>query len=226
MPSSARPSLRELFLVLRGIARVMQDSNRIDDIHRVAEITTRGRFAAILARAHARGEPPALLRDRPVLSPRTVDLPALRTLPDETLGRAFVRHLDDHGLKMYVADVSPDHVPDPDVRYLIHRYRQVHDLWHVLLGLGTSGHEEVLVHAFVLGHMRLPVSMLVVLFGTLKHGIGERRWGMVRHAVREAYHRGREASPELLWARWEDHWGEPLDEVRRRYGVRPIAAVT
>ena len=219
MSSPDRPTAREWLLVLRGIVRVMADSNRTVDIHRVAEITSRGRVRTLLEQLGANGLPD-LLRDRPYLTPQTVDLPALRRLPADTLGGAYVRHFDRHGLEMYVDPIPPSQIPDLDVRYLFHRYRQVHDIWHVLLGLGTEGHEEVLVHAFVLGHLRLPVSMLIVVLGTLKHGVTEGRWDMVRRAVPEAYRLGRDAAP-LLTVRWEHLWAQPLGEVRQRFNIRP-----
>lgn len=213
----------EWLIVLRSIVRVMQDSTRIADIHRVAEITCRHRFRSLLDDARAGGREPELLQQRPRISPESVDLDSLRQLPDSTLGGAYVRHLDAHGLEIFVAPVPPDHVPDPELRYLIHRYRQVHDIWHVLLALGTHGHEEVLVHAFVLGHLRLPVSALIVLFGTLKHVVLERRWWVLRRALYEAFSCGRAASP-LLLVPWEQMWSKPLSELRSRYGIRPILA--
>lgn len=215
-------TLREWAQVVQSTVRVMQDSNRIKDIHRVADITSRHRFQALLEDALIGGRVPEILQQRPELDPASVDLPVLRRLPADTLGGAYARHLDTHRLEMYVDPTSPEHVHDPDVRYLIHRYRQVHDIWHVLLGLGTRGHEEVLVHAFVLGHLRLPVSALVVAFGTIKHMVMEKRWAALRHSLLEAFTSGRAASP-LLMVRWEQLWEQPLDEVRRRYRVRPLA---
>lgn len=212
---------REWALVARATIRVLRNSNRTTDIHRVAEITSRDRFAALLTEARAGGQVPAMLQERPVLAPGSVDLSALRQLPATTLGGAYVRHLDAHGLEMYVDPTPADHVPDPDVRYLIHRYRQVHDIWHVLLGLGTRGHEEVLVHAFVLGHLGLPVSAMVVFFGTLKHVVMERRWSVLRHELLAAFASGREASP-LLMVCWEQQWSRPLAEIRRHYRIRPV----
>lgn len=209
---------REHWLVARSIVRVMRDSNRIEDIHRVAEITSRGRFGALLQQLRAAGSEPELLRRRPELDHERVDFETLRRLPPDTLGGAYVRHLDDNGLTLYTDPTSSEHVSDPDIRYLIHRYRQVHDIWHVLLGLGTQGHEEVLLHAFVLGHLQLPISALVVVLGSLKHIVLERRWHTLRHELRWAFHSGREAAP-LMLVPWEQLWDEPLVEVRRRYRI-------
>ncbi|MEM7155222.1 MAG: Coq4 family protein [Myxococcota bacterium] len=213
-------TMREWWLVVRYTIAVLRDSRRTTKIHRVAEITSRGRFTALLQDLRAHGREPDMLAKRPQLTPPHVDIQLLRTLPAETLGGAYARHLDAHRLEMFLDDTPADHVDDPDVRYLIRRYRQVHDIWHVLLGLGTRGHEEVLVHAFVLGHLRLPISALVVLFGSVKHMVLEARWAALRHALREAYDSGRQAEP-LLLVQWEDLWDEPIDALRRRYRIQP-----
>ena len=219
LPHAVTP--RETWLVLGAIGRVLRDSTRIDDIHLVADITGRDRFEKLLEAIRARPDGADLLARRPTLGPDDVDLPTLRRLSPDTLGGAFARHLDRHGLELYEGPPSDRYLTDPDARYLVHRYRQMHDIWHVLLGLGTEGHEEVLVHAFTLGHLRLPNSALIVLFGSLKHMVLEGRWHALTHDLWGGYRRGREAG-DLLAVRWETRWADPIDEVRRDVGVRAL----
>jgi ubiquinone biosynthesis protein COQ4 len=212
---------RDAYLVGRAIVRVMADSTRTHEIHRVEEITGRPAYRRLLARLAGDADGQRLLASRPELSSATVDFDALRALPASTLGGAYVRHLDDHGITADAQAAATRHVDDPDVAYLMRRFRQTHDVWHALLGLGITGHEEVVIHAFSYGQLRLPVSALVVTFGTLKHVVGERRWGVLRHSLREAYQVGRSARP-LLPVVWEAEWRAPLDEVRARHGVVPL----
>jgi ubiquinone biosynthesis protein Coq4 len=61
---------------------------------------------------------------------------------------------------------------------------------------------------------------MVVLFGTLKHIVLEQRWQALSRGLVEAYRIGRDAAP-LLPVYWERLWTEPIDQVRRRYQVRP-----
>jgi ubiquinone biosynthesis protein COQ4 len=105
--------------------------------------------------------------------------------------------------------------------YLMRRFRQTHDVWHALLGIGITGHEEVLTHWFSYGQLRLPVSVLIMVFGTMKHMALERRWTALRRSTLEAYHAGKDAAP-LLPVYWEELWEEPLARVRETYGVRPL----
>ena len=118
---------------------------------------------------------------------------ALRTLPATTLGGAYVRHLDRNHITADYQAAATRHVDDPDIAYLMRRFRQTHDVWHALLGLGIAGHEEVIIHWFTYGQLRLPVSALIMVFGTLKHLVLERRWRALRHSLLEAYRDGRDA---------------------------------
>jgi ubiquinone biosynthesis protein COQ4 len=209
---------RELVRLVRAIVRVLRDSERTDEIHVAEELTGRRRFAALRAGISASPEGREILADRPELRSDQVDFGALRRLPPHTLGHAYVAHLDTHGLSADSQAAPTRHVSDPEVAYLMRRFRQTHDVWHALLGLGTTGHEEVLVHAFSWGQLRLPVSAMVLVFGTPKHILLERRWQALRRGLAEAWRSGRGALP-LLPVYWEKLWGDPLEEVRARYRV-------
>ncbi len=214
--------LLEPYLVGRAILRVLRDSTRTEEIHLVEEITGRAFYRQYLERM--RGDPAIeeLLRRRPELCSAQVDFEALRALPASSFGAAYVGHLDRNGLSADSQATPATHVAEPDIAYLLRRYRQTHDVWHCLLGLGVEGYEEVLVHAFSLGQLPLPVSALIVVFGAIKHMLLEQRWEALRDGLWDAYRAGREAAP-LLPVHWEQMWELPLDEVRARYGVRAAA---
>lgn len=64
----------------------------------------------------------AILRDRPRIHSETIDLDALRALPDGTVGRTYCDWLER-------CNTSPDtrlpvqHVDDPELAYVLQRYR-------------------------------------------------------------------------------------------------------
>lgn len=213
--------LSDSYLVGRAVLRVLADSDQTSEIHRVEEITGRPRYRKILDEMRASPEGQRLLADKPELSSEQVDYDALRRLPASTLGGAYVRHLDGNKITADYQAAKTRHVDDPDMAYLMRRFRQTHDVWHALLGIGITGHEEVIIHWFSYGQLRLPVSALIMLFGTMKHLVLERRWGALRHSMLDAYRAGRDAAP-LLAVYWEDLWEEPLDNVRAAFGVVPL----
>ena len=213
--------IKDSYRVGQAIVRVMADSRKTHEIHRVEEITGRPRFRAIRAEMERTPEGQRLLAERPELSSELVDYDALRRLPETTLGGAYVRHLDGNGITADYQAAATRHVDDPDIAYLMRRFRQTHDVWHALLGLGIAGHEEVIIHSFSYGQLRLPVSAMIMLFGSIKHIVLERRWGALRHSMLEAYRAGREAAP-LMPVYWEDLWEAPLETVRVAYNVIPL----
>jgi ubiquinone biosynthesis protein COQ4 len=213
--------LKDGYRVGQAIVRVLGDSTKTHEIHRVEEITGRPRYRALLAELQGTPEGRRLLTERPELSSEHVDYDALRRLPASTFGGAYVRHLDGNGITADYQAAATRHVDDPDIAYLMRRFRQTHDVWHALLGLTIAGHEEVIIHAFSYGQLRLPVSAMIMVLGGMKHIVLERRWGALRHSMLEAYHVGREAAP-LMPVYWEDWWNEPLSDVRDHYNVRPL----
>jgi ubiquinone biosynthesis protein COQ4 len=210
----------ELGRIALATARVLLDSERTEEIHVVEELTGRGAYERLRRELRASGAADELLRERPELCSEQVDYAALRGLPRDTLGFQYVDHLDRHGLAADSQAAATHHVADPEIAYLMRRFRQTHDVWHALTGLGVAGHEEVILHAFSWGQLRLPVSAMIVVAGTLKHIVLEARFGALRHGLREAYRSGRDAQP-LLAVFWERLWDEPMARVRERYGVRP-----
>lgn len=216
-------NLTDSFLIARAIARTLRDSNQTQEIHRVEEISGRRRYRQFLRRTAGREDIAALLRDQPELSEKTVDYAALRALPQNTLGYLYARHLNVHGLSADSQATRTRYIDEPDIAYLMKRFRQTHDVWHALLDLGVQGHEEVIIHAFSWGQLRLPVSALVVLFGSLKHIVIERRWRALRRGLWEAYESGRDADL-LLPVHWEQMWEHPIADVRSRYNVRPCTS--
>jgi ubiquinone biosynthesis protein COQ4 len=213
--------LKDGYRVGQAIVRVLGDSTKTHEIHRVEEITGRPRFRALLAELATTPEGRRLLDERPELSSEHVDYDHLRALPETTFGGAYARHLDNNGITADYQAAATRHVDDPDIAYLMRRFRQTHDVWHALLGLGISGHEEVIIHWFSYGQLRLPVSAMIMMLGTMKHIVLERRWGALRHSMLDAYRAGRDAAP-LMPVYWEDLWEAPLPTVRVAYNLEPL----
>lgn len=214
-------NLEEWLLTLNAIQTVLRDSNRTEQIHIVEETTGKRRMARTLAELHRSEEGRTLLERKPELNRDQVDFARLRRLPADTLGGAYIRHLDDNGLSADTQAAQTQHIDDPEIAYLVRRFRQTHDVWHPLTNLGTTGWAEVVLHAFSYGQLRLPVSALIIGLGGIKHGLLEQRWNAPR-VLYEAYQKGRAAAP-LLGVTWETQWAEPLADIRRRYGIEAVA---
>jgi ubiquinone biosynthesis protein COQ4 len=168
-----------------------------------------GQLPRLVAEFEASAEGLELLRTRPAIDVAHVDLDALATLPEGTLGRTYVEFLRARGLTPEVF-TPPRQVRDERVRYLAQRIRQTHDLWHVMTGYDTNVFGEVELQAFTFAQLRLPFSFLVVLFGMFKeHPFSP----AALRRVWAAYRRGRRAQP-LAWRMWERQFATPLVQLR------------
>ncbi|MGD1901396.1 MAG: Coq4 family protein [Geitlerinemataceae cyanobacterium] len=141
--------------------------------------------------------------------PPIVDLPALRSLPPGSFGRAWADHLDEHGLK-------------PLDRGM--RRQQLHDGVHTLTGYGIDPLGEGEVQMFLLGAKFRPVHLLLMAgivrgLKQQRRATGEPSRETVRSRLKAAYQRGRTANfdpdgwqPETLWSR-------SLEDVRAEFGL-------
>ena len=108
-----------------------------------------------------------VLRLQPVMNEDSLNFTALATYPDNSLGKEYHSFMSKHGY-------SPnDRTPvrfedDPSLAYVLQRYREVHDFWHVLLGLPPTVLGEVAQKWFELLQTGLPVCALSSLLGPLR----------------------------------------------------------
>lgn len=156
-----------------------------------------------------------ILRDRPRITSTTLNLPHLRSLPDDTVGREYVRWLDREG-------VSPDtraavrYIDDPECAYVMQRYRECHDFYHALTGLPIVREGEVALKAFEFANTGIPMTGLSMgAVATLKKEERGRMWEVyfpwaLRNGVR---------SQEILNVYWEEELETSVEELRERLGI-------
>lgn len=151
----------------------------------------------------------ALLAARPSLSASALDLEALRAMPEGTLGHALARYYADRGIAPFE---SPYEVRN-DVDYIVKRYRETHDLVHVLTGYGTDALGEMEVQAFALGNLGLRTSALILTFAALlqPHGLPPMRTYLAK--LERAFQRGR-LSQSVLVHDYERYWGLSVEDAR------------
>jgi ubiquinone biosynthesis protein COQ4 len=203
-----------------ALGRTLLDSNRTDEIVVAEEILAQAQLRYWVEHGVFQDdESTALLQDQAEFSDELLD--HLRGLAPTSLGGAFARFLDEHGLSLDALRQPTPYTEGELESYLMSRLRQCHDLWHVLMGLGTEGYEEVLVHCFSVAQTGLPYSTVIIGLGTLKHMVFEGRWKTLTRDTRAAYRSGRDAR-SILTAYWERRWDQSLSDVRREFGIVPL----
>src|SRR5687767_3480727 len=83
---AATDLLKDTYRVGVAVVRVLGDSTKTHEIHRVEEITGRPRLRSVLAELGQSDDGRRLLAERPELSSELVDYDYLRELPADTLG--------------------------------------------------------------------------------------------------------------------------------------------
>ncbi|MBL8912455.1 MAG: hypothetical protein JNM17_17315 [Archangium sp.] len=151
-----------------------------------------------------------LIAQRPTLQGPDLDLSALRAMPDGTLGREFARYFEKNGIQPFRTTFAID----SDDVYLAKRYRETHDLLHVITGYATHFLGEMELQAFVLGNLGLPSAAMILVFslGIRFQVAGFREWSAYLKRLRVAYRRGAR-SKMMLDVEFEKRWLQPVSQV-------------
>ena len=156
-----------------------------------------------------------ILRQRPRLNSKTLDVPRLRALPANSVGRAYVDWLDREG-------VSPDtradvrYVDDEECAYVMQRYRECHDFYHAVTGLPIVKEGEVALKAFEFANTLLPMTGLSMLaVGTMKSEERKRFWSVyLPWALRNGAR-----SKEVINVFWEEELERDVSDLRKELGI-------
>lgn len=163
-----------------------------------------------------------LLREKPLITESSIRLEELSELSEGSLGREYAKFMNSHHF-------SPDErsavrfFTDPDLAYIMTRYRQVHDFWHVLSGLPISILGEVSLKWFEWSLTGLPVCLFSGVLAPLKLPAHEQKALLSEHlpwAIRNA-----QQCSCLLSFRYEDNMNVPVNEVRRVLRFEPAPKI-
>lgn len=171
-------------------------------------------YASLFQRLQRSEEGRRMLSERPSLEARALELGALERLPEGTLGREYARYYRDNDISPFETTLELKN----DIDFIGKRYRETHDLLHLLTGYGTDVVGEMELQAYVLGNLGIHTAKLILAFGTLGQ-LKEPQSGVARseylRRVWAAYQRGR-ASPLFLDFWFEHHWETPVATLRAR----------
>lgn len=180
-----------------------------------------GADEAAVARAAEDTGARRILEKRPSLAAGDLDLEVLRRYPAGTLGHALSQY--------YAANEIPfctTQAAEHPIDYFSKRYRETHDIYHVVTGYGTDVVGEMELQACVMGNLGHRSPRLMLPLGFVGARVSDDFLGSSRQPVRvgvidyyrrvfAAYRRGKRAVP-LLDVMFEDHWGSLVLELRRR----------
>ena len=207
---------------LRDAQALVENGDRTELAFRVQRAVDPDLHARMLHRMLAHPEGRRLLRERPSLRDALCDRQELERLPEGSLGRAYLTHLDRHGLEaaklVALGEREECTSDDPDVRWMAERSRLTHDLWHVVSGYSAAGEGEAALLCFSHGQIGGRSNLVLSLLANLRLARSE-GFSAIGRAIR-AWRRGH-AAVCLGALPWEELLAEPLHEVRAAAGIAP-----
>nr|GAT47407.1 ubiquinone biosynthesis protein [Mycena chlorophos] len=157
-----------------------------------------------------------ILKDRPRINSSTVDLDKLAKMPEGTFGREYTTWLERTG-------VTPDtrepvhYIDDPELAYVMQRYRECHDFYHCIVHLPVSVDAEIAVKYFEFANLGLPLAALSALFGPLRLNATQLQ-KLVSEHIPWALRCGGSAR-SLMTVYWEKRWEQDVREMKRELGL-------
>ncbi|NNE17404.1 MAG: hypothetical protein HKN10_02895 [Myxococcales bacterium] len=153
------------------------------------------------------------------------DYDALRALPDGTLGREYVRQLDERGIHpnelSRLTDIAyEDYEFSPDHAYVRDRVREAHDLYHTLTGYGVDLVGEAGVMGFTLAQTGNKGWAMLALLNTSSRLVSGRFDGLV--VAIKGYRRGRRARFLAAVQDWDRLLRTSIEDVREELGITPM----
>jgi len=207
---------------MRAIRNLMQDPERTDQVFEIIDALAGDAGQRGLARLRNEPMGKRLLADKQLIIETLRDRAYLRSLPAESLGRAYLAFMEREDLSadgLVDASAGRQVDEDPDQRFYGTQLRDMHDLWHIVTGYGRDSFGELCVLAFTYAQTRNRGIGTIVAFGLRNAArvIGLRAaW----RGVAEGYRRGR-AAAWLPAQDWRSLLALPLDAARQALNVAP-----
>ncbi|MBW4565275.1 MAG: hypothetical protein KME32_30155 [Mojavia pulchra JT2-VF2] len=152
-----------------------------------------------------------------------IDLDKLSQYPPGSFGREYADHMKRNNLKPLNVSPELDEVAKRNVFAL--RYVVTHDIFHVLLGFDTSYAGEIGVLAFAAAQnyshsFKISLWLAKLLYPLLAP--------QQVQAIFVNLQKGRELGNKakfLLGYRFEDHWQEPINDVRKHLDLPQFSPI-
>jgi ubiquinone biosynthesis protein COQ4 len=109
------------------------------------------------------------------------------------------------------------YISDPELAYVMQRYRECHDFYHCITNLPVNVESELALKYFEFANLGLPMTAISALFGPLRLN-ADKRSRLFREYVPWALKCGGSAR-SLITVYWEERWGQEVEEMKREFGI-------
>lgn len=159
-----------------------------------------------------------VLHDRPRMSTTTIDFDYLKSLPPNTFGRVCAEYNEKHHISPDSRD-SVHFVDDPDLAYVMQRYRENHDVVHAILDMPTDMVGEVMVKWVEGLQTGLPMCIGGAILGPLRF---KRQSQINRFYIYRPWAiRVGSNAKFLMNVYYEKRWEQDVKDLRRELRIEP-----
>lgn len=204
-------TLQRAFLIPYFGVRALLDPSRGDLVAGLGDVSSDPVLQGLMRELRRSPSGRQLLKEKPLITRENMQLERLRALPEESLGRQYAAFMDKHDFS--ADERSPVRfMTDEEAAYVLVRYRQVHDFWHVLAGLPPTLLGEVALKCFEFRVTGLPMAGLAGTLGQLK--LQRKDLPVLYGKYLPWAMQTRATAADLLSYRYEQQLHKPVEQVR------------
>jgi ubiquinone biosynthesis protein COQ4 len=210
----------------------IRDPKRADRVAAVGEVTGSYALSRMLRGMQGDVTGRRILIDRPLVDDVAVHRAAAAATiaaegGDITFGRAYGDFLREHSFDPNDRS-SVKYLHDPELAYVMTRYRQCHDYFHVLADLPPTVLGELGLKLLELMQTGLPLAALSVASATISGQLSPREeevlWSIyLPWAVRVG--RGTMKEHGLMCVYYEEEYDTDIEELRKRMGIEVAPSI-
>ncbi|MEN2497441.1 MAG: Ubiquinone biosynthesis protein [Marteilia pararefringens] len=220
--------IQRTLLALGSMSAALMNPTRDDMVACSMETFFPQRFYKVRDMMLESEEGRSILRDEPIVNKNSVDLTSLSKLSHNTFGYRYYEFMTENRFDM---DQRPEvhFIKDPLLRYVITRYRQIHDFQHVLLDLPPTVIGELILKMFEYSQMKIVPAFLsgtlaYPIISTLRNKKLKRDNNYYTYLLPYAMNQARVA-PFMMSIYFEKYFKEDIDEIRQQWSISPLNCV-
>jgi ubiquinone biosynthesis protein COQ4 len=235
----ATTSTCRLGLLIQQAGTALKDPTRADAVAAVGELTGTIALERLLECMKSDSNGRIILQERPIVSKESIqqqlniarldedldDNPNDSSKNNPTFGQAYGAYLKQHGFDPDERD-EVKYIQDPDLAYVMLRYRQCHDYWHVLTGLPPTVLGELGLKWIELFQTGMPMAAFSCTFGSVKllsYHEQHVLWNIyLPWAAKMAK---RLEFGALMMVHYEQEFDTPLVDLQSRLGIEPAPQI-
>lgn len=207
----------------RAIRALVRNPDDLPQVFTIIDALSGDSLNRVLRRLRATPGGATLLHDKPDVARLLVDREALRAMPEDSLGRAYLRFVESEGISaegiIAASQQRESSMPrTEDGEYVHARMRDTHDLWHTVTGYRGDVVGEISLLAFTASQTANPAVTAIVIVAILKgfaKGNLDVVWDGFRRGLRAKW---------IIGEPWEALLARPLEEVRTALRIEPLRA--